>query len=258
MIPYLIVFISGALAGSFLNVCIYRIPIGKSIVAPRSFCPFCENRIRWYDNLPLVSFLVLRGKCRDCGRPIPLRYPVVELVNALLWTLLFHRFGYGSGFFVYAGFCSALLTVAAIDLEHQEIPDTISIPGIFLGLFLMTFLRLDGSPLVRTSFWNAFLGIVAGGGIMFLMGVAGEFIFRKEALGGGDVKLMAMIGAFLGWKYVLLTFFIAPVLGAGVGLFMKLRFGEEVIPYGPFISLAALISLLHGPDILGYILAGGI
>ncbi|MBD3296950.1 MAG: prepilin peptidase, partial [Candidatus Omnitrophica bacterium] len=253
MIPYLIIFISGALIGSFLNVCIYRVPIGKSIVTPRSFCPFCENRIRWYDNLPLVSFLMLRGKCRDCGRPIPLRYPVVELLNALVWTFLYYSFGYGTRFFVYAAFSSALLVVAAVDLEHQEIPDIISIPGIFLGLFLMTFLRLDGSRTAVISFWNSFLGIVAGGGVMFLMGIAGEFIFKKEALGGGDVKLMAMIGAFLGWKLALLTFFAAPVLGAGVGLFMKLRFGEEVIPYGPFISLAALLSLLYGTDILRYI-----
>jgi leader peptidase (prepilin peptidase)/N-methyltransferase len=138
-------------------------------------------------------------------------------------------------------------------LEYREIPDVISIPGIFIGMVLMTVFRLDGSDAHVRSFLNSAFGILAGAGSMFLLGFLGELIFRKEALGGGDVKLMGMIGAFLGWKLVLLTFFLAPVFGSGIGIFMKIRFGKEAIAYGPYLSIGALISLLYGNSLLDYI-----
>lgn len=250
---YLIVFVVGLIVGSFLNVCIYRLPLGKSIITPRSFCPFCENTIKWFDNIPLVSFFLLRGKCRKCSRPIPVRYFLVELVTALsaIWFLTY--FPMGIQFLIYWLFTCALIIIVFIDIEHQEIPDCLSIPGIFIGLILMTVFKLDGSGVYTKSFLNSILGIATGAASMFLLGFIGEKIFRKEALGGGDVKLMGMMGAFLGWKLILLTFFLAPILGSGVGIFMKIRFRKEVIAYGPYLSLGAVISLLYGDRILRYL-----
>ena len=203
--------------------------------------------------MPLVSYLVLRGKCRNCSRPIAPRYFLVELVTALMGMLLFFSFGPTTRFFIYWFFACLLIVVVCIDIEHNEIPDVISVPGILLGFVLMTAFRLDSSASYVSSAVNSSLGVLAGGGSMFLMGVIGERIYRRQAVGGGDVKLMAMIGAFLGWKLVLVTFFLAPLLGAGVGIFMKIRFHKDVIAYGPYLSLAAVISLLAGGRILDYI-----
>ena len=250
---YLIVFVFGIVIGSFLNVCIYRLPLGKSIVMPRSFCPFCETPIKWYDNIPLVSFLVLKAKCRNCSQPIPVRYFLVELFTALVGMLLLYNFYFTAPFFIYWFFTCALIVIVGIDIEHQEIPDVVSIPGIVIGLVAMTVFRLDGSENHVGSLVNSLLGIIAGGGAMFLMGVVGELIYKKQAVGGGDLKLMAMIGAFLGWKMVLVTFFLAPMFGAGVGIFMKIKFHKEVIAYGPYLSLAALVSMLWGNRIIDYI-----
>lgn len=249
----LVIFIFGAIIGSFLNVCIYRLPLGKSVVRPRSFCPFCEKTISWFDNVPLVSFLILLGKCRACRRPISVRYFLVELMTAVSGVLLLSYFPLGAEFFIYWIFIWSLIVITFIDIEHQEIPDVISLPGIVLGLICMTVFRLDGSTFYGWSLLNSALGVLAGGGMMFLLGVIGEFIFKKEALGGGDVKLMAMMGAFLGWKLIVLTFFLAPFMGAGVGIFMKIRFKKEVIPYGPYLSAGAIISLLYGHEILRYL-----
>ena len=250
---FALVFVLGAVIGSFLNVCIYRMPLGRSVVAPRSYCPFCEKQIGWFDNVPLLSYLVLRGKCRRCGRPIPVRYFLVELISALSGVVLLCYFPLGPSFFVYWLFTFMLITVVGIDIEHQEIPDLISIPGMCLGVALMTVFRIDGSSSHLAALVNSVLGVLAGGCSMFIMGFVGELIFRKEALGGGDVKLMAMIGAFIGWKLAFLAFFMAPILGAGVGIFMKIRFRKEVIAYGPYLSLAAFISLLYGDRIIRYL-----
>jgi len=250
---YVLVFTIGAVIGSFLNVCIYRIPLNRSIVTPRSFCPFCGRAIAWFDNVPLLSFLALKGRCRSCGRPITPRYFIVELLTALSGAAFLYYFSPGAAFIVYWFLTCALIVITFIDIEHQEIPDIISIPGIFIGALLMTALRLDGSAQYAGSFLNSAFGVLAGGGSMFLMGVTGEVIFRKEALGGGDVKLMAMIGAFLGWKLVLLTFFLAPLFGSAVGLVMRIRFKKEVIPYGPYLSCGAVISMIWGKHILDYL-----
>jgi len=249
---YFLVFVFGAVIGSFLNVCIYRMPLGRSIVFPGSHCPFCGRGVRWFDNVPILSYIVLRGKCRDCSRNIPIRYPVVELLSALGGVVLLDHFGQGPVFLVYWLFVLSLITVAFIDLETQEIPDMISLPGILVGLVLVTALgAIQGSGHFN-AFRSSLLGIAAGGGAMFLMGFLGELIFRKEALGGGDVKLMAMVGAFLGWEKVILVFFLAPFFGAAVGIFMRIKFKSEVIPYGPYLALASFIALLWGDNIINY------
>ena len=250
---YFVVFIFGAIIGSFLNVCIHRIPLGESIVFPGSRGLFCGEPIKWYDNIPLISYLVLRGKCRHCSRPIPIRYLVVELVTALSGVCLLFFFPIGAGFFTYCVFMAALITVTFIDIEHQEIPDVITLPGIPLGILAFTLFRLGGQPTYPAALIDSLLGVLAGGGSMFLMGFLGEKIYKREALGGGDVKLMAMIGAFLGWKLVLLNFFLAPVFGAGVGIFMRIKFDKEVIPYGPYLAIGAVVSLLFGNSILKYL-----
>lgn len=249
---YFVVFIFGSVIGSFLNVCIHRLPLGKSIVLPASHCPFCAKPIRWFDNIPIVSYIILGGKCRDCARRIPVRYPIVELVSALSGLVLLSFISGIYLFLLYWFFTLVLIAVAFIDLETQEIPDVITLPGIAIGLVLVTILGALGDTRIDTLL-NSFLGVLAGGGVMFLMGFFGEMIFKREALGGGDVKLMAMIGAFLGWKLVILTFFLAPFFGAGVGIFMKLKFKSEVIPYGPYLAMASVVSLLWGEGIIRYL-----
>lgn len=253
---YVLIFVIGLCIGSFLNVCIYRVPRAKSIVRPRSFCPQCGKAIKWFDNVPLLSFIVLLGKCRNCGKRIPFRYPLVELLTALLGILLYWHFGPAAAFPAYWAFICALTAVTFIDLEFTEVPDVISLPGILAGIVFMTVFQIDGSTSALGSFLNSLAGMFVGGLMMFLLGVIGEWAFQKEALGGGDIKLMAMIGAFLGWKLVILAFFAAPLLGSGVALYMKFKYKTEALPYAPYLSLGALVTLLWGNKIIGFLFAG--
>jgi len=246
----LIVSLLGCCIGSFLNVCIYRIPKAKSLVRPGSFCPGCGKPIRWHDNVPLLSFAILRGRCRDCGCRIPLRYPLVELFTALVSLLLYWHFGPTGAFAAYWMFACALIVIAFIDLETGEVPDVISIPALAAGVIMMSVFRLDGASNTGWAFLDSIAGILAGGLMMLLMGTAGELIFRKEAVGGGDVKLMAMIGAFLGWRVCVLTFFIAPLTGFGVAMFMKIKYKAETVPYAPYLAMGAMVSLLWGNRII--------
>ncbi|MBD3379837.1 MAG: prepilin peptidase [Candidatus Omnitrophica bacterium] len=248
---YFVVFIFGAVIGSFLNVCIYRIPRGRSIVTPRSFCPNCEGPIAWYDNVPLLSFLVLGARCRSCRGRIPPKYFVVELITASLGTLLYYFFGFTPDFFVYWTMSCALIVISFIDIERREIPDVITLPGIAAGFVMVSVFALHGAPAV--SAFRSLAGIFAGGASMFVLGYTGELIFKKDALGGGDIKLMAMIGAFLGWRLVLLTFFTAPILGSGVSVFMMIKKRRESIAYGPYLAGGAIVSLLFGDQILRYL-----
>ncbi len=250
---YLVIFAFGAIIGSFLNVCVYRLPLGRSIVTPPSHCPFCGKRVRWFDNVPILSYIILRGKCRDCARGIPVRYPLVELLSAFSGVGLFMFYREYPLFIFYWVFVLSLITVTFIDIETQEIPDIITLPGILIGLVFYTALDPAGTGAWLGAFKDSFLGILAGGGSMFLLGFLGEKMFRREALGGGDVKLMAMIGAFTGWQLVVLTFFLAPIFGLGAGIFMKVRFGSDIIPYGPYLALASVVSLLRGNEIIRYL-----
>ena len=252
MIEKIMVFIFGAIVGSFLNVCIYRLPKGQSIVTPGSHCPKCNKPISWYDNIPVLSYLVLKGRCRSCKTPINPGYIIVEVITAALAVALFTAFGPGPKFTAYSILSAGLIVATFVDLEIREIPDEVSLGGLAAGLiFVSIFPGISGTALWYKAFlWSA-LGALAGGGSIYLMGFFGEMVFKKEAMGGGDVKLMAMIGAFLGWKLALLAFFIAPLFGSVVGLILKARDGRDVIPYGPYLSLAAVIAVFWGNNILG-------
>ena len=254
----MVVFILGTICGSFMNVCIYRMPRKESVVRPGSHCPSCGSPVRWYDNIPILSFLILRGKCRFCKNKISLRYLTVEVLTGLIYVILFLHFGLTPKFFILLYLTSALIVVSFIDLEFREIPDEITLSGIVLGLILAAlYPPLLGQTKIFPALLGSILGIVAGGGSIYALGFFGEFIFKKEAMGGGDVKLMAMIGAFLGWKLVALTFFMAPFFGSLVGIVSKIKKGEEIIAYGPHLSLAALVAIVWGETILRKLFIGG-
>jgi leader peptidase (prepilin peptidase)/N-methyltransferase len=191
----LIVFIFGTLIGSFLNVCIARIPEHKSVVSPPSHCPLCLAPIRWYQNIPIVSYLVLRGRCAGCGQIIPIRYLLVEVLTGLLFAQVFFRFGFQYATLLCWVLVSLLVVITFIDLDYQIIPDVLSLPGVGVGL--------AGSVLIPWIPWtDSLLGILLGGGILYAIALGYEFLAKREGLGGGDIKLLAMLGAFLGWKAI--------------------------------------------------------
>ena len=250
MTPHLyfsvISFIFGAVVGSFLNVCICRMPRDESVVSPPSHCPRCNYRIRWYDNIPLLSYLALAGKCRGCGAHISLQYPLVELINALLTLALFLRFGPSLTFLVLFLFCSALVVVTFIDMEHQIIPDEISLPGIVLGFVCSFFLPWHG--------WlNSLSGILLGGGSLWLVAWGYHLLTGKEGMGGGDIKLLAMMGAFLGWKAVPFIIFAGSLVGSVVGVSMMLfqkKDSKLAIPFGPYLAFGALLYIFYGRSLI--------
>lgn len=239
------VFILGMIIGSFLTVCVHRIPKGQSIVTPRSKCPQCEAHIHWYDNIPLVSFLCLRGRCRNCHTRIWPRYPIIELVNGLGYLLMVWRFGITWPTVIYAGLFSVFLVVTWIDWDHKIIPDVITLPGIVIGF-------VCASLLLPTGWVNSLIGILVGGGVLLMLAWVSPYLFGKEGIGGGDIKFLAMVGAFLGWQQALLTLMVGSVVGAfiGVGLLaVKILQKGQYIPFGPYLALGALIAVLWGPEI---------
>ena len=241
----------GSCIGSFLNVCIYRMPREQSLVRPRSRCPNCERPIRWYDNIPLVSYVLLGGTCRNCRHPILWRYPVVEALTGFATTSVMARFGVNPMSAVYLIFIGGLITASFIDLEFQIIPDEISVGGLVLGLVASGLVpALHGTDSRWLALGRSAIGLLAGGGLLYGTGVLGDLLFRKESMGGGDVKLMAMAGSILGWKLVVLAFFLAPMLALLPGLFVLFAKRSHVIPYGPFLSLALVVALFYGEDVL--------
>ena len=254
MLTAAFVFIVGSIVGSFLNVCIYRLPKEESVIFPRSYCPHCKKGIRWYDNVPFLSYIFLRGRCRFCHERISLQYFIVEGMTASSFLFLYRHFGLSGHFFIYTAWFGALIAASFIDLKHQIIPDEISLGGLVAGLlasFLYPPLHHVLSPWL--SLWHAVLGASAGGGSIYLIGLLGNFIFKKESMGGGDVKLLAMVGSILGWKMALVAFFVAPFFGSVVGIVLKIRKGAEIIPYGPFLSLGSMVALFWGNHILAYL-----
>ena len=240
-------FVFGAALGSFLNVCAYRLPREESVVRPRSRCPHCGAQIRWYDNIPILSYFLLRGRCRACKGSISIRYPLVELLSALLSVALCWRFGLSPIYLGFLAFSAALLVASLIDLDFQIIPDEISLPGILVGL---SFSALN--PL--TTPLEALLGALCGAGALYLVGEFYYFVAKREGLGGGDLKLLAMIGAFLGVKSLIPVVFLASLIGSVVGILLTLAYKVKekktfAIPFGPFLSLGALIHLFF-PDLL--------
>ena len=232
-------FVFGAIVGSFLNVCIYRIPAGISVVSPRSRCPECESPIPWHLNVPILSWLLLRGRCAACKTAISSRYPLIEFLNGLLYALVFYYFFASWATPIYFVFVSMLVVITFIDVDHQIIPNVISFPGIIFG-FISSFL-------VPWVFWfDSLLGIIAGGGLLFLVAAGYKALSGKEGMGMGDVKLLAMIGAFLGWQSILPVVFLGSLAGSLIGvplMFLKKADGKSAIPFGPFLSLAALVYL---------------
>lgn len=247
-IAYIVVGGFGALIGSFLNVCIYRLPRGESIVWPGSHCTSCSQSIAVCDNIPILSYLLLQGRCRACGASISIRYPVVEVANALGYVVLLWSFGPTWTAALYAILFSALLVVAGTDLTHKIIPNVVTLPGIALGL-------LGAATVLPVGMVNALLGIVVGGGILWALAWASPYVFGKEGMGGGDIKLLAMIGAFLGWKPALLTIMIGSLTGSiiGIGL-IALQFirRDEYIPFGPFLVFGALLSMFFSQPLLDW------
>lgn len=241
-------FLIGAILGSFFNVVIYRVPRGGSIIRPPSACPACGTRLRACDNIPVLGYLFLRGKCRYCAAPISARYPIVEILSGVLPVLLFIRFGASAPFFVFWPLSCVLLVISFIDLDLRIIPDRVTLPGIVVGIII--------APLVGlTGFWGSLIGVVVGGGALYLIGVLGEFFLKKESMGGGDVKLAAMLGAFMGWKLVLVALFVAFFVGALIGVIVMARKPKDwdsSLPFGPFIALGAVLALLWGESALAW------
>ncbi|MEW5895697.1 MAG: prepilin peptidase [Candidatus Omnitrophota bacterium] len=322
----LFVFFFGACIGSFLNVCIVRMPKELSVVTPRSHCFSCQQLIPWYDNIPLVSYFILKGKCRKCGAPFSFRYLLIEWLTAFTFLGFYLYFGLTTQMAAYLVMVSAFIVATFVDFELRIIPDEISVGGMFAGLLLSVFfvdlhsaffhqlamgriimwiivgvclgvhlieflvLKRDfdredlflfsviigmvaaealitllmSGPLAGSDFWlirhlksldASLIGLLLGGGVIYVMGLLGDFIFRKESMGGGDVKLMALIGAFLGWKLALVAFFVAPFFGAVYGIIEKIRTKDSAIAYGPFIVMGALISLFFGDVIIAWVLS---
>jgi leader peptidase (prepilin peptidase)/N-methyltransferase len=260
---YIIIFIFGSVIGSFLNVCIYRMPQGLSVVSPSSRCTSCGKPIRFYDNIPVLSYILLKGKCRYCKTGLSVRYPIIEFLNAALYVLLLNRYGHDSPWvlLVYFIFISSLIVIFFIDLDHQIIPNSITLPGIPLAVILGSTVLPD--PFIRVDLLGykaSIIGFVAGGGFFYLVAILGKAILKKDAMGGGDIKMMAMIGGLLGWKGVILTTFFGSLIGSIIGISLILLKGREWgsrIPFGPYLALGALISLFWGQDIfMWYIYAG--
>ena len=245
LFDYATVFVFGTLLGSFANVCIYRLPQRLSIVFPGSHCPSCQEALHPWQNIPLLSYMMLGGRCARCQTAISLRYPLVELCNGLLYILLYYQYHLSVQGIVFALLATALLIVSCIDLVHMIIPDVITFPGIVVGMCTSLWLTPIGVG-------NAVLGVLLGGGLFLLMAVLSIVILHREGMGGGDIKLIAMIGAFLGWKDVLITIFIGALIGSIIGLIAIIAFGrdrKDALPFGPFLALGAVVSLCWGPEI---------
>ena len=239
-------FTFGACIGSFLNVCIYRIPEGKSIVHPPSACPKCGYAIRFYDNIPILSYILLRGRCRRCRVKIPLRYPLVELTTGIAALAVFLKFGLAPATGVYFLFIAVLLVITFIDIDHQIIPDRLSLTGIPL-FFLLGF----WVPFI--SWQDALIGILAGGGILYAVALVYQLLTGRDGMGGGDIKLLAMIGALIGWQGILFTIFFSSLSGTLVGLTLALPAGRSMksrLPFGPFLAAGAMAYIFFGTELI--------
>lgn len=235
----IILVIFGLITGSFLNVCIYRIPQKKSIISPGSYCPKCKVPILPYHNIPVISYIFLKGKCYHCHQSISFIYPIVEFINALFYFLLFSKFGLSLSFFIYSLFISSLIIISFIDLEHQIIPDVITLPFILLGIIISFFPN-------GINIYDSLLGGIIGFVIFYLLSL------YKQGMGGGDIKFIAMIGTFLG-KKVIITIILSSFIGAIIGILLillKKKSLQDKIPFGPFLSIAAIITIFFSEQII--------
>ncbi len=271
----------GGILGSFLNVCIHRLPLDESVVRPPSHCPGCNRFLAWYENVPWLSMLIQRGKCRGCGMRISWRYFIIESFTGGLAGWAWWVFGPSPMLVVCVLLGAALLVASAIDIQHYIIPDEITLPGIVIGVALSTWWpELHGAQTWWMGLKASVVGVLVGGGVIYLTAILGDAAFKKESMGGGDIKLLAMCGALLGWSKVLVAFFVSPVFAAVIGIWMRLRTGDpgtleghalkrlatnlsrrwetgnEMIPYGPFLALGSWIALLRGDAIIQYLMRG--
>jgi len=240
------VFIFGLCVGSFLNVCIYRLPESKSIVHPRSMCPQCGTLIRFYDNLPILSYLLLRGKCRHCQAPISFRYPVVELLSGLFAVGVLLKYGISLEAAIYYTFIATLLVITFIDIDHQIIPDIITLPGIPI-CFVASF------ALPQITYMESIIGILIGGGSLFMVAWLYHLLTKKEGMGGGDIKLLGMMGAIIGWQGVLFTIFVASAVGTVSGILIMLKARKSMklaVPFGPFLAIGSIAYIFFGPQLI--------
>jgi leader peptidase (prepilin peptidase)/N-methyltransferase len=245
-----VLFVFGAILGSFLNVLIYRVPRGESVVKPPSACPACGTRIRFWDNVPLLSYVALRGRCRDCRARISPRYFVVELAAAIIPLILYLNLGLGRELAVYWPLSYVLLFLSFVDLDYRILPDRVTLPGIVAGLIAAPATGL-------TTFPESLIGAAVGGGALYLIALAGSAVFGKESMGGGDIKLAAMLGAFLGWRDVIVFLFLAFFVGAVVGvtvLAARRSEADHTVPFGPFIALGAFVTMVWGDAIVRWYL----
>lgn len=244
-------FLFGTVVGSFLNVCIHRLPKEESVVVPRSRCPACQAPIKAVDNIPLVSFALLRGRCRACLHPIPWRYPLVEGLTGGLFALTVARFGVSLHAALLLAFLCGLVVVSFIDLDHQIIPNAVTLPGIPLGLAAGLLL---GQPPVL----DRLIGALAGAGFLYLVLFYGGVLYGQEAMGEGDLNLIALVGAFLGWRAVVITILVGCLAGSAVGLSLIAlrRLGRrQQIPFGPFLSLGAVVALFWAEQLIAWYLS---
>ena len=251
-LPGLFIFIFGACIGSFLNVCIYRIPENKSIVFPGSSCPDCNKPIPFYCNIPVLSYICLMGRCKFCKSPISLRYPLIETLTGIFAILLFQKFGLTPAMGFLFVFICVLITISFIDIDHQIIPDIISLPGILI--FTSSFYFLPEMTIA-----NTLMGILAGGGSLYAVALLYYCLRKQEGMGGGDIKLLAMIGAVTGIKGVFFTIFAGSLLGTGLGILVMLytRISDIKklrIPFGPFLSSGAILYIFFGKQLIQWYL----
>lgn len=247
--PLVIAGLFGLVIGSFLNVCIYRLPLGKSLVFPPSACPQCDRLLRWFENVPVFAWMVLGGRCRTCRTPISAVYPLVEAFTGAVFVWAWWQYGPGWLLFSHLLFACALIVLFFIDLRHRILPNVITLPGIAIGLLL---------SVINPPGWiSSLAGVVLGGLIPFAIAELYYRIRGDEGLGMGDVKMLAMIGAFLGWQLMLLTLVVASFLGSfvGVGLILFRRGGmKSALPFGTFLTLAAFFALVAGNSVLAWYL----
>ena len=244
-----LVFVFGLLWGSFFNVCIIRLPEERSVVLGRSLCPKCQALIPWFCNIPLLSYAMLLGRCQNCKSSISIQYPLVELVTGLMFLGLYSHYGLTKECLFAVLLCSSLLVVSVIDLKHQIIPDEISLPGIIIG-FLLSFW------MGKISWTDSLLGILVGGGIFLLIAWGYEKLAKREGLGGGDIKLLAMIGSWLGVQSLIPVIIISSLTGSIIGVSLMLCFKKDLkaaIPFGPFLALGALAYLFWGNEINSFL-----
>jgi len=253
------IFLLGAIVGSFLNVCIVRIPKGGSVVHPPSHCPGCKTAIRFYDNIPLLSYIALLGRCRACGEHISPRYFIVELLMASLAVILYYQFSFSLAFLVSFVFVAALIVISFIDLDVRIVPDVISLPGIIAGLLFSVVARYginDPFELIPSPL-NAIIGVLVGGGFLLALAWVYEAFTGVEGMGGGDIKLLAMIGAFLGWTSIPFTLLFASLTGSviGIGFMIAKGVGRRfALPFAPFLCLGALLYLFFGNELIQFYL----